>query len=177
MADVPRLAEAAEAPQAAAALVEDSGRRIDAVKDAVEGAQRPRVAALEWLDPVYVGGHWVPQMVELAGGEDVLGMPGERSREVDWSQVEQAQPELVVSMPCGYYVERAAQEAMEQRERLATLGARVVAVDGAAYLSRPGPRLVEGVELLGHLLHPDRVPAPPSRRSIELDLERPAPVG
>ena len=177
MADVPRLAEAAEAPQAAAALVEDSGRRIDAVKDAVEGAQRPRVAALEWLDPVYVGGHWVPQMVELAGGEDVLGMPGERSREVDWSQVEQAQPEVVVSMPCGYYVERAAQEAMEQRERLATLGARVVAVDAAAYFSRPGPRLVEGVELLGHLLHPDRVPAPPSRRSIELDLERPAPVG
>ena len=177
MADVPRLAEAAEAPQAAAALVEDSGRRIDAVKDAVEGAQRPRVAALEWLDPVYVGGHWVPQMVELAGGEDVLGMPGERSREIDWSEVEQAQPELVVSMPCGYYVERAAQEAMEQRERLATLGARVVAVDAASYFSRPGPRLVEGVELLGHLLHPDRVPAPPSRRSIELDLERPAPVG
>src|ERR671925_1231819 len=177
MADVPRLAEAAEAPQAAAALVEDSGRRIDAVKDAVEGAPRPRVAALEWLDPLYVGGHWVPQMVELAGGEDVLGLPGERSRTADWAELEAAAPEVIVSMPCGYYAEQAAAETMKQRERLAPLGARVFAVDAAAYFSRPGPRLVEGIELLGHLLHPDLVPAPPTRRSIEVDLERAAPVG
>jgi iron complex transport system substrate-binding protein len=79
-------------------------------------------------------------------------------------------------MPCGYYVESAAKETMDQRERLAGLDARVIAVDAAAYYSRPGPRLVEGVELLGHLLHPGLVPAPPSRRSIELDLERPASV-
>jgi iron complex transport system substrate-binding protein len=176
MADVPRLAEAAEAPEAGEALVEDAGQRLDAVKDAVREAPRPRVAALEWLDPVYVGGHWVPQMIELAGGEDVLGMPGERSHLADWLEVEQARPEVVVSMPCGYYVERAAKETMDQRERLSALGARVIAVDAAAYFSRPGPRLVDGVELLGHLLHPDLVPAPPGRRSIELDLERPAPV-
>ena len=75
-----------------------------------------------------------------------------------------------------YYVERAAKETMDQRERLAALGARVFAVDAAAYFSRPGPRLVDGVELLGHLLHSDLVPAPPTRRSIELDLERPASV-
>jgi iron complex transport system substrate-binding protein len=176
IADVSRLGEAAEAPEAGIALAEELGRRLDVVKDAVAGAPRPTVAALEWMDPVYVGGHWVPQMIELAGGEDVLGMPGERSRVVEWSEVELARPEIVVSMPCGYYVERAAQETMEQRERLAPLGARVVAVDAAAYFSRPGPRLVDGVELLGHLLHPDLVPAPLSRRSIELDLERPAPT-
>jgi iron complex transport system substrate-binding protein len=176
MADVPRLAEAAGAPEAGEALVEDAGQRLDAVKDAVAEAARPRVAALEWLDPVYIGGHWVPQMIELAGGEDVLGMPGERSRLADWLEIEQARPEVVVSMPCGYYVERAAKETMDQRARLSSLGARVIAVDAAAYFSRPGPRLVEGVELLGHLLHQDLVPAPPSRRSIELDLERPAPV-
>jgi iron complex transport system substrate-binding protein len=176
IADVSRLGEAAEAPEEGIALAEELGRRLDVVKDAVAGAPRPTVAALEWMDPVYVGGHWVPQMIELAGGEDVLGMPGERSRAVDWSEVELARPEVVVSMPCGYYVERAAQETMEQRERLAALGARVVAVDAAAYFSRPGPRLVDGVELLGHLLHPDLVPAPLSRRSIELDLERPAPA-
>jgi len=176
IADIPRLAQAAEAPEAGASLAGQAGERLDAVRDGVAGAPRPRVAALEWMDPIYVGGHWVPQMVDLAGGEDVLGMPGERSRVVDWSEVELARPELVVSMPCGYYVERAAQETMEQRERLAALGARVVAVDAAAYFSRPGPRLVDGVELLGHLLHPELVPAPPSRRSIELDLERPAPV-
>ena len=176
MADVPRLAEAAGVADAGRALVEQAGRRLDAVKDAVAEAARPRVAALEWLDPVYVGGHWVPQMVELAGGEDVLGMPGERSRVAEWSEVEQARPEVVISMPCGYYVERAAKETMDQRGRLAGLEARVIAVDAAAYYSRPGPRLVDGVELLGHLLHPDLVPAPPSRRSIELDLERPASV-
>ena len=177
MADVPRLAEAAGVVAAGEALVEDTASRLDAVAEAVAGAPRPRVAALEWLDPVYVGGHWVPQMVELAGGEDVLGMPGEKSRGADWAEVEQADPEIVVSMPCGYYVEHAAKETMDQRERLAALGARVIAVDAAAYFSRPGPRLVDGVELLGHLLHPELVPAPPSRRSIELDLERPAPVG
>ncbi|MFL5869109.1 MAG: cobalamin-binding protein [Thermoleophilaceae bacterium] len=176
MADVPRLADAAEAPDAGDALVEEAAARLDAVKDAVAGATRPRVAALEWLDPVYVGGHWVPQMIELAGGEDALGMPGERSRVADWSEVELVRPDVIVSMPCGYYVERAAKETMDQRERLAALGARVFAVDAAAYFSRPGPRLVDGVELLGHLLHSDLVPAPPTRRSIELDLERPASV-
>jgi iron complex transport system substrate-binding protein len=176
LADVPRLAEAAGAAEAGRRLAEDSAERIDAVNEAVAGARRPRVAALEWLDPVYIGGHWVPQMVELAGGEDVLGLPGERSRSADWTEVEAARPEVVVSMPCGYYAERAAQETMEQRERLATLGARVVAVDAAAYFSRPGPRLVDGIELLGHLLHPDLVGPPPSRRSIELDLTRSAPV-
>jgi iron complex transport system substrate-binding protein len=176
LADVARLAEAADAEAAGTRLTEEAGARIEAVERAVAGAPRPRVAALEWLDPVYVGGHWVPQMIELAGGEDVLGLPGERSRTVEWEEVEAASPEVVVAMPCGYYAEQAAAEAVRHRERLAALGARVVAVDAAAYFSRPGPRLVDGVELLGHLLHPDRVPAPPTRRSIEVDLERAAPV-
>jgi iron complex transport system substrate-binding protein len=176
LADVARLAEAADAEAAGTRLTEEAGARIEAVERAVAGAPRPRVAALEWLDPVYVGGHWVPQMIELAGGEDVLGLPGERSRTVEWDEVEAASPEVVVAMPCGYYAEQAAAEAVRHRERLAALGARVVAVDAAAYFSRPGPRLVDGVELLGHLLHPDRVPAPPTRRSIEVDLERAAPV-
>jgi iron complex transport system substrate-binding protein len=135
------------------------------------------VAALEWLDPVYVGGHWVPQMVELAGGEDVLGLPGERSRTVGWDELEAASPEVIVAMPCGYYAERAAKEALDQAARLAPLAARVIAVDAAAYFSRPGPRLVDGVEWLGHLLHPDLVPAPTEGTAITLDLSRPAPVG
>ena len=177
LADIPRLAEAAGVPEAGAALAQHAGERIDAVRDAVAGAPRPRVAALEWLDPVYVGGHWVPQMIELAGGEDLLGLPGEKSQVVDWEEVAGSRPEIVLSMPCGLYAEQAAKEAMDRRERLARLGARVVAVDAAAYFSRPGPRLVDGIELLGHLFHPERVPAPASRRSIELDLERAAPVG
>jgi iron complex transport system substrate-binding protein len=176
LADVPRLAEAAGVPEAGERLAAEAGERLAAVELAVEGARRPRVAALEWLDPVYVGGHWVPQMIELAGGEDVLGMPGEKSRTAEWSELESAAPEVVIAMPCGYYAEQAAAEAMRWRRHLSLLGARVVAVDAAAYFSRPGPRLVDGVELLGHLLHPDLVPAPPSRRSIEIDLDRSAPV-
>ncbi|MEA2330639.1 MAG: iron complex transport system substrate-binding protein [Thermoleophilaceae bacterium] len=170
IADIPRLAEAAGVPEAGERLVTETGERLEAVERAVEGAPRPRVAALEWLDPVYIGGHWVPQMIELAGGEDMLGLPGEKSRTAEWSEVEAAAPDVVVSMPCGYYAEQAAAETMNQRERLAPFGARVIAVDAAAYFSRPGPRLVEGIELLGHLLHPELVPAPPARRSIELDL-------
>ena len=177
IADVPRLAEAAGAEAAGERLAEEAGARIEAVERAVEGAPRQRVAALEWLDPIYIGGHWVPQMIELAGGEDVLGLPGERSRTAEWAEVEAAAPEVVLAMPCGYYAEQAAAETVRHRERLARLRARVVAVDAAAYFSRPGPRLVEGIELLGHLLHPDLVPAPPSRRSIEVDLERAALAG
>ena len=170
LADVPRLAAAAGADEAGERLTGQAAERIQAVERAVEGAPRPRVAALEWLDPLYVAGHWVPQMVELAGGEDVLGLPGEKSRGADPAELEAAAPDVIVSMPCGYYAEQAAAETMKQRDRLAPSGARVVAVDAAAYFSRPGPRLVEGIELLGHVLHPERVPAPPTRRSIELDL-------
>jgi iron complex transport system substrate-binding protein len=176
LADVPRLADAVEAPEAGERLVAEAGERIAAVESAVAGLPRPRVAALEWLDPIYLGGHWVPQMIELAGGEDALGHPGERSRTAGWEEVDAAMPEVVVSMPCGLYAEEAAAETLRHRERLRGLGARVHAVDASAYFSRPGPRLVEGVELLGHLLHPEAVPPPPSRRSIELDLRPSAAV-
>ena len=176
LADVTRLADTVGAPDAGARLVAESAARIEAVERAVADASRPRTAALEWLDPVYVGGHWVPQMIELAGGLDVLGFAGEHSRTVEWSEVEAAAPEVVVSMPCGLYAEQAAAETVRHRERLGGLDARVVAVDAAAYFSRPGPRLVDGVELLGHLLHRELVPAPDSRRSIEIDLARSTPV-
>jgi iron complex transport system substrate-binding protein len=176
LADVPRLAQAADAIEAGEQLVAEAGERLDAVALAVEDAPRPRVVALEWLDPIFIGGHWVPQMIELAGGEDALGLAGEKSRTADWREVDVAAPDVVVSMPCGYYAEQAAAETIRWRKHLAQLGARVYAVDAAAYFSRPGPRLVDGVELLGHLLHPELVPAPPTRRSIELDLERAAAV-
>lgn len=176
LADIPRLAELAGAEEAGRRLSDRAAERIDAVRKAVAGAPRPRVAALEWLEPVYVGGHWVPQMIELGGGEDVLGLPGERSRTVAWNELEAARPELILSIPCGYYAERAAKEALERADRLAPLGAHVIALDAAAYFSRPGPRLVEGVEWLGHLLHPELVPAPADGTAIQLDLGRPAPV-
>ena len=175
LADIPRLADAAGVPEAGERARRRAGGADRGGRARRRGATPlPRVAALEWLDPVYIGGHWVPQMIELAGGEDVLGLPGERSRTVDWAEVGASAPEVVVSMPCGLYAEEAAAETVRHRERLAALGARVVAVDAAAYFSRPGPRLVDGIELLAHILHPEAIEAPPTRRSIELDLARAA---
>jgi len=176
LGDIPRLATAAQAEEEGRALVEECGRRIDAVVGAVGGCAPPRVAALEWLDPVFIGGHWVPQMIELAGGEDVLGFAGERSRTAGWEELEAARPDVVVSMPCGYATERAAEETLAVRERLARIGARVAAVDASAYFSRPGPRLVDGIELMAHLLHPDRLEAPPPGRFTWLDVQSPVPV-
>ncbi len=174
LADIRTLAVAADAPGAGERLLADAADRLDRVAEAVDGVERPGMLALEWLNPPFAGGHWVPQMVELAGGDDALGLPGEKSRTFDWSEAEAVRPELVVSMPCGYDAERAAEETRPHLERLAALGARrVVAVDASAYFSRPGPRLVDGVELLAHILHPDRVALPAPGRMIELDVSAP----
>lgn len=171
LADIRTLALAAEAPEAGEQLLASTADRLDRVSAAVEGAERPRVLALEWLDPPYAGGHWVPQMIEHAGGEDALGLAGEKSRVFDWAEAAAMQPSIAVAMPCGYGTERAAEETRPFLERIAATGARrVVAVDASSYFSRPGPRLVDGVELLAHILHPDRVGAPPAGRMVELDL-------
>lgn len=136
-------------------------QRLAAVRRAVEGLDRPTVLALEWLDPPFTGGHWIPEMIEIAGGRDLVGRPGDKSAETTWDQLSGLDPDLTVVMPCGFYVDEAEAQAREYIERIGSTGAgRIVAVDAAASFSRPGPRLVEGTELLGHLLHPDRVPAP-----------------
>jgi iron complex transport system substrate-binding protein len=175
LTDVGRVGQLTERQQEASALAADAARRIEAVRRAVQGAARPRVVALEWFDPVYVGGHWTPQLVELAGGEDVLGRPGEPSERLDWPTVAAMRPEVVLAVPCGYDAERAQAEARAHTARLAGLGARrVVALDASAYFSRPGPRLVSGLELLAHVLHPDRVPEAPAA-ALEVDVGALAP--
>lgn len=153
------LAQATGRTEAAVELVRDASARIDRVRLAVRGARPPRVAALEWLDPPYAAGHWTPQLIEYAGGVDVLGHPGERSEERTWEEVTLASPDIVVVMPCGYDAEIAHREAEMHREELRAVGAgEVVAVDASAYFSRPGPRIIDGLELLASILHPDRVP-------------------
>ena len=160
LGDVRTLAQATDRRDQGVELISQAAARIDRVKLAVRGLPRPRVVALEWLDPVYIAGHWTPQLIELAGGEDVLGMPGEPSETFDWDIVVAAQPDVAVVMPCGYDAPRARQEAMTFADRLTSLGAqRVVAVNASAYFSRPGPRLVDGLELLAHVLHPQHVNA------------------
>jgi len=156
--DVTSLGEAAGIEERAAELRRELEARLDAVEEAVAGAPRPRVLALEWLHPPFLGGHWIPEMIALAGGEDVAGKPGQKSPQVEWGGLAGLDPDVVVSMPCGWYLDDSRAQALEHRDRLDSLGAgRLFAVDAASTFSRPGPRLVDGVELLGHLLHPDHL--------------------
>jgi iron complex transport system substrate-binding protein len=171
LGDVRTLAQATGRRDAGVELIARAAAQIDRVKLAVRGSARPRVAALEWLDPVYAAGHWTPQLIELAGGEDVLALAGEPSQTVSWELVAAAAPEIVVVMPCGYDAPRAHVEALGHARELATLGARrTVAVDASAYFSRPGPRLSDGLELLAHILHPESVPDAPGD-ALALDVE------
>jgi iron complex transport system substrate-binding protein len=162
LGDARTLAAATDSRDAAATLVRDSAGRIDRVRLRVRGHRRPRVLALEWLDPPFAAGHWVPQLIEFAGGEDVLGFAGERSEERTWQEVIAANPDIVLVMPCGYDAEIAHREAEMHREQLAQVGAgEVVAVNASAFFSRPGPRIVDGLELLAHIIHPELFPERP----------------
>ena len=159
LGDARTLAQATDCKDAAVELVREMATRIDRVRLAVRGARRPRVVALEWLDPPFAAGHWTPQLMEYAGGEDALALAGEPSQQCTWEQVAAAQPDIVVVMPCGYDAEIAHREAEMHRDQLAALGAgEVVAVDASAYFSRPGPRIVDGLELLASIIHPALVP-------------------
>jgi iron complex transport system substrate-binding protein len=161
VADVARLGQATAMGPEAAELCADLERRLGDVQRAVAGAERPRVLALEWLDPPFIGGHWIPEMIEIAGGQDPIGLAGVKSRRAEWAELAAASPDVVVAMPCGWNAEQAVAEVASRAEQVEALGAdRVWGVDAAASFSRPGPRLVEGTELLAHLLHPDRVEPP-----------------
>ncbi|MGN6250517.1 MAG: cobalamin-binding protein [Marmoricola sp.] len=134
--------------------------RLERVRTAVAGRDRPRVAVLEWTDPPYAPGHWVPDMITLAGGTDVLGRGGEKSVQVHRSAVIEAQPDVVVCAPCGYDLAGALPLARAALDWLPA-GVPVWAVDANASFARPGPRLVDGVEALAAILHPDALPASP----------------
>jgi iron complex transport system substrate-binding protein len=170
MGDIRTVAQATDTRDAALDLVARQRARVDRVKIAVKGAPRRTVAAVEWFDPVFIAGHWTPQLIEMAGGVDVLGFAGQHSEQVDWDVVAAARPDVVLCIPCGYDGPRAQQEAEGFADQLRATGARdVIALDAAAYFSRPGPRLVDGLETLAHALHPDRVPeAPGTVHRIEL---------
>ena len=172
LGDARTIAQVTDTKDAAVDLIRESSERIDRIRLAVRGAERPRVVALEWLDPPYAAGHWTPQLIEYAGGEDVLGFAGEHSQEHSWEMVAASEPEIVIVMPCGFDAEIAHREAEMHHDQLAALGAnRVVAVDAAAYFSRPGPRIVDGLELLGHIIHPELVPEHPDHAGMALTVE------
>jgi iron complex transport system substrate-binding protein len=167
-AGIQEVGSAAGRAAEAASVVSALRARVDAVRcrsAAIPGASRPRVAFLEWIDPLFSGGHWNPELVELAGGDDVLGRAGEPSRRVEWDEVVAADPQVVVVACCGYTEERARHDLPLLTARpgwddlAAARTGRVHVVDGNAFFSRPGPRLVESLEILAHLLHPEANPA------------------
>ena len=141
--------------------------RLAGVHDAVAGLSRPRVGCIEWLDPPFSAGHWVPEMARLAGGEEVFAGPGEPSARLTWDEVFEAAPEVLILMPCGFDAERTIKEARALRglpdwdELPAVNSGRVWAVDANSYFSRPAPRLVDGVEILARILHPEAFPGAP----------------
>jgi iron complex transport system substrate-binding protein len=165
-----QVGKAAGVPERAEEVVAGLRERLARVQGMVEGLERPRVFALEWGDPPFCGGHWVPEMLQLAGSEPVLACPGAPSVRVTWAQIQAVAPQVVVFMPCGYGLSAVVEEARRillARPELAGAEA-IVAVDASAYCSRPGPRLVDGVEILAAMLHPGRLPPPPTGTAVRL---------
>lgn len=158
---VGRAAGAAHAGPRVVAALRD---RMAAVQRRVAGAPRARVLAVEWLEPLFIPGHWVPEMVSLAGGQLVLGAPDRRSEAVPWERLTGLDPDVLIVMPCGYGLDRSRTEADAYADRLRAVASRAVTegrawvVDGSSYFNRSGPRVAEGVEILGRMLHPDRLP-------------------
>ncbi len=168
LADVVRVGRAAGAEKKAEQVTTSARQRLDRVRAAVaKSGPPPKVVCVEWLDPLIVAGHWVPEMVALAGGVDGLAQPEGPSRRVEFDELAACDPDVVVLMPCGMDVDRAAAEfdSLPERERWQGLSAwrsgAVYAVDSGSLFSRSGPRLVDGVELLAAILHPQAFGGPP----------------
>lgn len=162
--DIRKIGEATGRRRDAQALAITLQQKVAAIEMRVANAPKPRVLCLEWMEPLYIAGHWVPEMVVKAGGEDVLGRAGEPSFRATAEQIAETAAEIIVVMPCGYNSRRAAAEFSfkdlpSSWDRLPAIrDQRVFAVDANSYFSRPGPRLSDGVELLAHLFHPQTVP-------------------
>jgi iron complex transport system substrate-binding protein len=187
-ASIRQLAAVAEVERRAEELLSGLRARVAAVAGRTSRlATRPRVALLEWLDPPFCGGHWNPELVRLAGGIEGLGCEGRPSRTLRWQEILTWQPEVIFIACCGFGVERTLRDLPATRrlpgwpELPAVKSGRVYLADGSHYFSRPGPRIVDSLEILAHALHPEAHPLPPGlppavRLAEAVDIERPAPV-
>lgn len=165
-AAIASVGAAAGSPEAAETLLAGLRARLDAVAVALEGRPVPRVLALEWTDPPFLAGHWVPELVARAGGEALGAIPGGRSVGVEWSDLP-GPVDVVLVAPCGFGLDDAIAQARAVRERLPA-GVPVVALDSASFVVRAGPRLVDGVEAIAWALHPDAAGEPPAGRIARL---------
>jgi iron complex transport system substrate-binding protein len=161
LASVATLGKATGTEDRAGSLVASLRRRLEDVRRRTSGRPRPRTLVLEWTDPPFAPGHWVPEMVALAGGFPALGTPGQKSYRVTWEEVHAARPEVVVCAPCGYGLDRSVSLARDLLHAGVLPDVPLWAVDANASFARPGPRLVDGVEALAGILHPDAVPPSP----------------
>ena len=159
--DIRRVGQATGAEEAAEKITREMQQRIDAIAAQTAGiSRRPRVLHLEWVDPLMCGGHWVPEMVEMAGGENCFGDKETGSFRLEWDDIVASQPEVIILMPCGFDVKRAVEDLplLAEKEEWAQLPAvkngRVYAIDAGAYTSRSGPRLVVGLEIMAEMIHP-----------------------
>ena len=174
-AAVRELGEATGREAAADTLIRDGRVRLDKIAAVTAALHQPRVFCMEWMDPIFCCGHWVPEMVRIAGGRDDLGREGADSVRIAWDDVRRFAPEVVIIMPCGFDVQRTVADAERLlayegwRDLPAVRAERVYAVDANSYFARPGPRVVEGTELLAHLIHPTRFPwnGPPAFRTLQ----------
>jgi iron complex transport system substrate-binding protein len=172
ISDVRTLAQATDRKDAAVDLVRECSDRIDRVRLKTRRTNRPRVVALESLEPPRVAGRWLPQMIDYAGGEDVLGFAGEESTEFNWDVLVQSEPDIVLVMPGRLDAEIAYREAEMHHRQLSGVGAgEIVALDAGSYFSRPGPRLVDGLEILAHIIHPELVPEHPDHAGAALTVK------
>jgi iron complex transport system substrate-binding protein len=160
LATILEVGDRAGVPGRAKDLVDGLRDRLDRVATAVAGRPRPRVAIVEWVDPPFTAGHWVPDLVRAAGGEPVAARPGARSVQTTWAELAAAEPEFVLVTPCGFHLDGAAAQAASVVPHFPS--AAVWAIDGDGLVVRPGPRLVDGIEAIAAILHPDAVPAPPA---------------
>jgi iron complex transport system substrate-binding protein len=157
LGSIAAVGQRAGVPDRAGQLVAGLRQRLDRVAAAVAGLRRPRVAVIEWVDPPFTAGHWIPDLVSAAGGQPVAAHPGARSVPGDWAAIAAGSPELVIVAPCGYDLQGAADQARTVVQALP--GLPVWAIDANAIVVRPGPRLVDGVEAIASILHPSAVPA------------------
>jgi iron complex transport system substrate-binding protein len=164
-ADIRRVADALGVPASGESLVGHMQHRIAAVRDQIAARPKPRVAFVEWVEPLMAGGNWMPELIEAAGGHNLFGAAGRHSDWMQWDDLAAADPDVIVVAPCGYDLKRCLQELplLEAKPGWTALQAvrngRVYFADGNAYFNRPGPRLADSAEMLAEMLHPDAVPA------------------
>ena len=153
-------------PDRAARLVAELRARLDQLAARVGGRPRPRVAVIEWTDPPYTAGHWIPDLVAVAGGQPVAARPGSQSVPTTWASIAATEPDVLIVAPCGYHLAGAAE--LAEAVAAAMPGLPIWAIDADGIIVRPGPRLVDGAEAIAWILHPDAVPAAPPGRLAQV---------